>query len=298
MSPSATMRDPKRPIYFVVHVPKCAGRTIDYHLATNLDPKRYWRTAWRREGFRLLRRRKHDFSYELELAKSLDAISGHRLDQSLSKFFEGRPIRQTVLLRHPTDHLLSYYNFRMNRYEANGDPVPSFDIWYRTRPLNPVSTFLLTYYFRISPVRQQLMTIGQKFEFLSQAFKHFWFVGGHSNCDELLKALCRELSLSNELESKNINVNKRLVIADLSSEIRKSIEIYNFLDLKLFNTWKDVCFSTESVSYQDIELKSRPFSNIGRMAVRPLAYSLIGLRRKISTLIPDPIIQNIRREFR
>ncbi|MEM9736329.1 MAG: hypothetical protein AAF908_06965, partial [Pseudomonadota bacterium] len=130
------------PIHFLLHVPKCAGTTVEAHFARHLGPAFRIAPRWEHVARNIIGNRYP----KLDLA-GVRAISGHSLSVSLKAKIPGE-VRESVLLRAPLGFFLSFYNYRWTRFEEGWGPEPpSFARWYFAQRRNPISRFLLNRYF-------------------------------------------------------------------------------------------------------------------------------------------------------
>lgn len=228
------MIDP-RPVHFFVHVPKCAGRSVELHLEQHLGPR-----------FMYLRRKrglkrhlsKHIYRIPQRFDPSdIDAMSGHALGQSMAEHFPGRELRQSVLLRDPLSLLVSFYNFRMSRFTHEGWPHVSFEKFYQSRHLNPVSTFLLVNYLETSWSRLIRMTDTEKLERVSERLQDFWFVGDYRQCDRLIATVSAEFRIPDQAPRANVLETRLLTVDTVSSSMKTRIAEECALDQALYDAW-------------------------------------------------------------
>jgi tetratricopeptide (TPR) repeat protein len=245
-----TSPDPRSddPVYFLLHIPKTAGQTIQFHLADHCAPGVYWRSrAMVRRG----RRAKPDGLPDFDRAR---VISGHHIGRSLEAFFPGREIRRIVLLRDPLSLQISFYNWQMMDNLANGLGTYSFDRHLRALPHDFIAHFLLWRWLEIPwPV---LMTISQakKQGILERMLADFWFVGAHSDCDRVVEALSLDLGVPpaparrNSASELQARTGWRLLTADaLPPATRAAILAHNRLDRALWESWRGVGFDTAAM---------------------------------------------------
>lgn len=224
-----------KPVHFFVHVPKCAGRSVELHLEEHLGP-----------GFLYLRRKRglerHLSAHIYRIPKRFDpnltnAVSGHALGQSMKRHFSGREIRQSVLLRDPLSLLVSFYNFRMSRFSFEGWPHVSFERFYQSRHLNPVSTFLLVNYLEISWARLLTMSAAEKFDRISEAFQDFWFVGDYRQCDRLIATVSDEFGIPDQAPRANVLESKKLTVDKVPQTMKDRIAADCALDQAVYDAW-------------------------------------------------------------
>ena len=224
-----------KPVHFFVHVPKCAGRSVELHLEQHLGPRFLY--LRRKRG---LKRHLSEHIYRIPQRfepDSTDAISGHALGQSMKQHFPGREIRQSVLLRDPLSLLVSFYNFRMSRFTFEGWPHVSFERFYQSRHLNPVSTFLLTNYLETSWAKLLTMSAAEKFDRISAALEHFWFVGDYRQCDRLIATVSEEFGIPDQAPRANVLDTKLLTVQTVPSAMRDRIMEDCALDQAIHDAW-------------------------------------------------------------
>ncbi len=225
------------PVHFFLHVPKCAGTTVERHFERTLGDGFLIAPRWKNPLREIVGNR-----YSLTQAELADvrAVSGHSLSVSLKKLFPGREVRESVLLRDPIGYLLSFYNYRIWRHEEHGEVAPpSFEDWYSAQRRNPISRFLLHRYFEIGYPALYLMSSRARLAYLEEAFERFHFVGGYRRCDEALAGISRELGVDDEVESENVGKSKSFRREDLPEALRARILEENEVDALLYHRWAD-----------------------------------------------------------
>ena len=131
------------PVYFLLHIPKTAGQTIQGHLAEHCAPGDFWQSR------RKLRPGHHAGPGDLPDFVRARVISGHHIGQSLEESFPGREIRRIVLLRDPLELQISFYNWQMMDNLAKGLGTYSFDWHLCALPRNFTAHFLLLRWLEI-----------------------------------------------------------------------------------------------------------------------------------------------------
>lgn len=241
------------PVYYLFHVPKCAGRTIDRHLSLYAQEGRYFR-AKKRKGFGRLFSPRHALS-GMPDPSQLNAISGHYLGASVEDFCAGREIRRALLLRDPVSHLVSYYNYRMQRYIAQGMQPYSFELAYRATQRDFITHYILRNFLEIPLPRLWLMTRPQKWALVNEFLSRFWFVGDYRKCSELIEAIAPDLGVPDRAVPQNIctgNSNhptwRPISVSDLSPEMIRRIREENSLDQRLWQTWRGAGLNVQDVN--------------------------------------------------
>ncbi len=231
------------PIYFLLHVPKCAGSTVEQHFRERLGGG--FLLAPRRRGIRGASRAvfgPHSTLAGLsaEALAALRLLSGHSLSQSLANSFANRPVRQCVLLRDPLGYFLSFYNYRIFRHRQHGEaPPPDFADWYRGMRRNPVSRFIMNRYFEVGYPRLYAYSSADRLAFLNARLAAFEFVGSYRHCTEMIAGISKALGIDGTVRSNNVTPTYDLAADDLDDGLRDRILEENALDQALFDQWRD-----------------------------------------------------------
>src|SRR5688500_383983 len=99
------------PVLLIYHVHRCAGQTLERHLAVVLSANAYYRTRKRR-GFGRFLFTRQDFG-QMPDPDQTRVVGGHFVGVSVEPLFAGRELKRSILLRDPVSHIISHYNFRM-----------------------------------------------------------------------------------------------------------------------------------------------------------------------------------------
>ncbi len=242
--------DPRRdePVYFLLHIPKTAGQTIQVHLAEHCAPGVFWQS---RSRLRLERGARPGDLPDPDRAR---VISGHHIGRSLEALFCGRPIRRVLLLRDPLELQISLYNWQMMDHLAKGLGTYSFELHLQALPRNFIVHFLLSRWLEIPWPRLMLMRDEQKYRILNRTLARFWFVGAHADCDRLIEAIGPELGVPPLAKPRNTSAELqaqtgwRLVTADaLSPATREAIRVHHGLDQVLWEDWRTAGFDPATV---------------------------------------------------
>jgi tetratricopeptide (TPR) repeat protein len=243
---------PGAPVYFILHIPKTAGQTIQHHLADHCPPGVLWgpHQAPRLQAFS---GRRYDPDSFPEAAR-IRAVFGHNLGRSLEKHFPNREIRRVVLLRDPVGLQISLYNHRMmvNRTKASG--TYNFALHLKALPRDFIAHRLLARWLEIPWPILMAMTAERKYAALNRALSGFWFVGSYRDCDRLIAAIALDLGLPAAARRRNTaaewekRVNCLPLKADeLSQSTRERILADNPLDQALWETWRGAGFNPAGV---------------------------------------------------
>jgi tetratricopeptide (TPR) repeat protein len=245
------------PVYFLLHIPKTAGQTIQQHLAEHCAPGVFWQSQGKlRPG-----RRAPEHLPDVRRAR---VIAGHHLSRSHEALFPGRAIRRIVLLRDPTQLQLSLYNWQMMDNISKGIPTYSFALHLQTLPHNFISHFLLSRWLEIPWSRLMAMSDEQKYRLLNRTLAGFWFVGAHTDCERVIAVIGSRLGVppiavprnsSNELQGRT---GWRLVSAEaLSPRLRATMLAQHRLDHALWREWRHAGFDTAAI-------RPRPLGSTGK----------------------------------
>ena len=239
---------PGGPVYFLLHIPKTAGQTIQVHLARHCAPGVFWQSR------RTLRPVQRAEPGELPDLRRARVISGHHIGRSMEALFAGREIRRIVLLRDPLELQISFYNWQMMDNLAKGLGTYRFALHQRALPRDFIAHFLLSRWLEI-PWRVLLaMKDAKKHDMLNRMLAGFWFVGGHADCDRLIEALGRDLGIPPTGPRRNSSAELqgrtgwRLLTAEaLPAAARRAFRAHNRLDQALWQDWRGAGFETAAV---------------------------------------------------
>jgi tetratricopeptide (TPR) repeat protein len=238
-----------KPVYFLLHIPKTAGQTIQVHLAEHCAPGVFWQSQ------RKLRPGRPTGPGDLPDFDRARVISGHHIGRSLEKFFPGREIRRVVLLRDPLQLQISFYNWRMMNHLAKGLGTYRFALHLQALPRNFASHFILARWLEIPWPRLMAMSDSRKYDLLNRAFADFWFVGAHSDCDRVINAISADLGVPPVAAPRNTsaelqpNTGWRLVTEKtLVPAMRDAVLKWSSLDQALWESWGGAGFEPGGVA--------------------------------------------------
>jgi hypothetical protein len=229
----------RRVVHFLLHVPKCAGTTVEEHFERHLGPGFLRAPRWE-SPLRDVMGNRYPYAPGDPRLDGVRVVSGHSLSVSLMRAFAGAEIRESVLLRDPVGYHLSLYNYRWARHEEGfGPPPPAFGRWYRAQRRNPVSRFLLARYFEQGvPALYRLSSAG-RLAFLEARLARFHFVGDYRRARELIAGVSRELGIEAAVEDRNVTRERRMTAESLGAEWVARIERDHALDAALHARWAD-----------------------------------------------------------
>jgi tetratricopeptide (TPR) repeat protein len=267
--PSPPDLRPDDPVYFLLHVPKTAGQTIQKHLAEHCAPGVFWQSR------RKLRAGHHAGPDDLPDFNRARVISGHHITRSLEASFPGREGRRILLLRDPLQLQISLYNWQMMDNLAKGLGTHSFDWHLRALPRDFIAHFLLSRWLEIPWPRLMAMADARKSEILNRTLADFWFVGPHIEADRVIEALGPLLGVPSVAPRRNTSAEMQartgwplLTAEALPPATRDAFRAHNRLDHALWEDWRAAGFDTAGVRPDAL----RPGSTSGFLAhetVRP-----------------------------
>jgi hypothetical protein len=238
-------------IHLIYHVPKCAGRTIDCHLAAALPPQAYTKLSKPKGLKRFLSASVPREALDPDQTR---VVVGHFLPLSTDAVFAGQELKRSILLREPIGHIISHYNFRMMRYLARGRHSYSFELDYRARRKNFISHYILRNFLEMPWHRLARLADDEKYDIVNAFLARFWYVADFSRCDELIAALAATLEIPERASPQNTEAEwaKRVkwrpfTMSDLSSDAVARIRQDNLIDQRLWETWHEAKHDGASV---------------------------------------------------
>ena len=233
-------------------MPRCAGQTIDRHLAAVLSANAYYRTR-KRKGFGRFLITRHDFG-KMPDPNQTRVVGGHFIGISVEPLFAGRELKRSMLLRDPVSHIISYYNFRMMRYLSQGLHPYSFELAYRATQRNFITHYILRNFLELPWSRRARFSDDEKYDIVNAFLATFWYVGDYRLCDDLVAALAMKLGIPGRAAARNTRVEwqrrvrwKPLEVEDFSPDAIAQIRRENLLDQRLWETWHEARHDTTSV---------------------------------------------------
>ncbi len=127
---------------------------------------------------------------------------------------------------------------------AKGLGTYDFALHLRALPRNFVSHFLLSRWLEIPRSSLMAMPDRRKYEILNRALAAFWFVGAHTDCDCVVKAIGADLGLPPIAAPRNTSAElqahtgwRLVTVESLSRSVRDAIRARNALDQALWESW-------------------------------------------------------------
>ena len=137
---------------------------------------------------------------------------------------------------------------------AKGWGTYSFSLHLRALPRNFITHFMLSRWIELSRPKLMAMSDRRKYQILNRALAAFWFVGAHSDCDQVIAAIGADLGLPPIAAPRNTSAELqahtgwRLVTAQsLSPSVRDAIRANNALDQALWESWGAAGFDPAKV---------------------------------------------------
>ena len=103
----------KKPLYVFLHIPKCGGTTLKFHLEQNFERKELLFLYNLRFPHLIEKRKIGNFIENLtkDEKNSLKVVYGHEVYYGIHKVFPDRDVRYVLFLRNPISRIISHYNF-------------------------------------------------------------------------------------------------------------------------------------------------------------------------------------------
>ncbi len=259
----------RRVVHFLLHVPKCAGTTVEAHFARHLGQGFLIAPRWE-SPLRNVIGNRYDFAAGDPRLARLRAVSGHSLSRSLGRHLPGAEIRESVLIRDPVGYHLSLYNYRWDRHAKGlGPQPPEFGRWYRAQRRDPIARFLINRYFGEGvPALYRLSSAG-RLAYLEERLEAFWFVGDYTRAGELIAGASRELGVPAQVEDRNVTRAKAVTQESLGPDWVARIAMDNAVDAALHARWCDRGWRRDAVPPLRGDVSVGASSPVGAAAVAP-----------------------------
>jgi hypothetical protein len=226
----------RRVVHFLLHVPKCAGTTVEEHFRATLGPGFLLAPRWH-NPMRSIIGNRYSMAQDDPRLGHLKVITGHSMGASLKRRFPGAEIRESVLLRDPVGYHLSLYDYRVARHRTGTGPKPpGFASWYLAQRRNPISRFILNHYYEQGIPALYRLSSRDRLAWLEERFREFWFVGSYRRADEMIAGISRELGVAGEAERRNTGPVRETALDDRMLE---RIVTENAVDQALWERWAE-----------------------------------------------------------
>jgi len=282
--------DANTAVYFILHIPKTAGQTIQYHLAEHCPPGAFWSPRGMPYPLSLFGRR-HRLAGSGEVGQ-VRAVAGHDVGSSLERQFPDREIRRVVLLREPLSLQLSLYNYRMMNHLAKGLGTYPFAVHLRAQPRDFIAHWLLARWLEIPWPRLMVMSDDAKYRLLNRALGQFWFVGDYTDCDRVVAAIAPDLAVPAIAQPRNTARQwhrqikwEPLTEAAMSPGLRDAVYRQNPLDRALWESWHGAGFDAAQVRPRPLQPES-PLGFLEHEATRPFYLLARWIKREGAPRLP------------
>lgn len=232
------------PLLIHIHVPKCAGTTVEQHLVDELGRDGFWAPKKRTRKFPLgWFERKYDRATQVPSSR-IKAVSGHFIGRSIEDMFQDRRIVRSIILREPESLMLSYYNYRMMRYMLRGQHPYGFSLFLRATRQNFITHFLLERWLELSWLELIRMPDEKKVALLDEIMGSIHHVAQIGDTDALVEKVSGEIGISpmaqrrNTAEEKQQQTGWKIVrLGDISEADRTELKARTNLDRYLWRRW-------------------------------------------------------------
>jgi hypothetical protein len=234
---------PDRYLYGFMHIPKTGGSTINRQLRNHLGGEEF--AHFRRRGKRPRANVEMFPDLPLWKRKKTRVVAGHYLQNDVHELVPGSIPRYFTIVRDPADRVLSVYNFRRHKGEADRLPFVDWLEEYKT----DVAFNLVCFYHHIP---YDAPRIDKR---VKTALGGMWFVGVTEHLNDDLPHLFRHLGVPGEwtnqrmatTDDSQLEAARALPKADrwkeanpvrqrieMTPEIRREIHRRNPRDLALY----------------------------------------------------------------
>ena len=224
----------ERPIYLFAHIPKTGGQTVRNHFIRIMKPQGRMISA----NARTTDFADHIQSFSAAQREAHDLVVGRRVNHDIRQYFPSRSPRFFTVLREPTSHVISVYNYnwRHRKLEHGKDSEPeSFDRWFKPKNYNRMSLWLITSFLG-RPIAEYCEY--SEDEVLNEAravLKSCWLVARLEDLERTLKPAFDALGVPRNItDIRNIagrDYSKRLVC---TPEIEAHIRECSKADMQLY----------------------------------------------------------------
>jgi hypothetical protein len=237
-------------VLYFVHVPKCAGTTVEEHFQEHLPPAQFMRPEKSKPVVRYLNGRAWCAPASYDPA-AVRVLCGHFFGRATGALLAPHNQLEAILIRDPVGLYLSWYNYRMTRHESWGRPIPKFEDWYRSQGRNPVARHLLARHLGWSELRFVFAPTSEIVAEARRALDSFWFVGEYRHVDTLLDAATEKFGVPARAPQRNITQYKFLRRDQLSEELAQQVRRENAIDQYLSDRYSNRLFDPSATAAAD-----------------------------------------------
>ena len=265
-------------LHVVLHVPKCAGSTMENHFAKHLGPSRF-RSPTKRPTRLALETfcRKYDDTPPGPL-EHINVVSGHFIGHSIEKLIAKKNVRRSVVLREPEHFFLSLYNFRMMLYIVAKRNTCSFSLFMKSLQTDPISHFLLDRWLEKPWASIAALSPDRKAALLDELLGSLDHVVDISEVDKLIAWHSHDLGIVEKADRANTQdewVRKSgwtpLRLSALTSSERDMLDRRTTLDRYIWRRWalkESVTFDATAVAPFLLHELPRPIYLVQRRIAR------------------------------
>ena len=251
-----------KPLFSILHIPKCAGTSLERHFESHLSSDRFLRLPQRKHVRAV---RKHPPTPEQ--ARELEVFTGHFITRTLEEQLGvGREIRRAVLLMDPLSLFLSHYNYRMMRYLASGQRTYPVAVELRSRAPNYVTNFILRNYLERPWWRRIAHSESAQYDVMNQLLSGFWFVADYRRCNDLVALVAHACDIPSDMERHNTQTQWRqkttsftpLRAEDLDPELVAEFRARNRVDAEIYRLWGQAGLDAHKIRAPGLDRPKQP----------------------------------------
>lgn len=232
---------PRPEVLYFVHVPKCAGTTVEEHFLEHLPAEQVMRPGKSKPVVRYVNGRAWRAPKSYDHA-AVRVLCGHFFGRATGSLLAPHNPLEAILIRDPVGLYLSWYNYRMTRHEKWGRRIPKFEEWYRSQGRNPVARHLLTRHLGWSELKFITAPAREIVAEARRALDSFWFVGEYRHVDTLLSAATETFGAPARAPQRNITQYKFLPRDQMSDALVQQVRRENAIDQYLSDRYSNRLF--------------------------------------------------------
>lgn len=189
-------------VLYLVHVPKCAGRTVERFGEAAYPPGAFVRPLKAAPMTRYLTGRGWRRPADLQ-PDAVRAVSGHFFGRDFGAELPAHIRKEAILLRDPVALFLSWYNYRMTRFRRVGRSIPTLEAWFEMQGRNVVARHLFTRHLNWPTPKFLAASQAELADRATEVLDDFWFVAGHTHVGDILGAISERLALPPAMQHHN-----------------------------------------------------------------------------------------------